>query len=502
MKNDMIEKVRFITHPDYPIDENTRKILDLMADTEGVLNPVVALPDVHFKYSYHTPTGVVVLAKDRIIPKFVNANCGMSFIVTPFFEDEINEKMLDAVFIYLRDRITVTTRTSPVISQDELKGIVRDGALWSVKKFGMDPNDLANFENNGSLLKDDPRDIEDILSFIPGTCRDVGLFSLGVLGFGNHFIEMQKIDDLVNSDIAARFGIKKGQICFMIHSDSRAFGQSIFDFYSKKAKKLMGLQQLYKRWHYRAVSSSSTPEALKKGLEALNRSLNRLKSVAYWKLDKRSKKKSADFKSIEAASPEGVAYETSTYCAINFGYANRAYMASLIRDALNNASGKSKGGFHVLFDGNHDALQKEKIDGASYYVHRNGANRALPPKYFPGHPIFSRTGQPVLLPSALGVHSFLCAATKGCKDAYYSTCHGTGRLIDRGEARQAFRVDEVLKEVKGKGVKVYDYGRGYTAEEAPAAFKNVDKVLETIIKHDIAEPVARMKPLAALKGWR
>jgi tRNA-splicing ligase RtcB len=177
-------------------------------------------------------------------------------------------------------------------------------------------------------------------------------------------------------------------------------------------------------------------------------------------------------------------------------------MASVIKGALEKALRTSKADINILCDGNHDALQKESIDGEDFYVHRNGACRAYPDKYFKGHPVFSRTGQPVLLPSALGRHSFLCAAKKGCPESYYSTCHGTGRLVDRGIARKIYNADSVMDETRKVNLKIYDYGRGYIAEEAPAAFKDVDKILDVIVKNNIASPVARLRPLADLKGWR
>ncbi len=495
----MSEKVRIFTHNDYPVDDNTRTILIRMADTAGVVTPIVALPDVHFKYSYHTPTGVVVLSRDTIFPKFVNANCAMSFMKTPFFAEDIKEHTLDDIFGYLRQNISVSMRTEPIISHDDLKKIIREGAQWSIERYGLDPEDLINFENKGSLLKNDKRSIEEIISFVPPVCRKIGLHSLGVLGYGNHFIELQVIDEIINKEVADLFGITKGQVCFMMHSDSRDFGQSIFDFYSQKAKKLFGMQQAYKKLYYSMFGSSYHARNF---LRSVNKSLNRIKSTVYWKADRWNRKKSFSFEGIDAKSEEGQAYLISTYCAINFGYANRAYMASIIQRALQKTFGKDGICLNILCDGNHDALQKERIDQEEYYVHRNGACRAYPPRYFGDHPVFSRTGQPVLLPSSLGRHSFLCAATKGCAGSYYSTCHGTGRLVDRGMARQIFNAKNVIDEMSGKNVKIYDYGSGYIAEEAPEAFKDVDKILDVISKNNIAEPVARLRPLADLKGWR
>lgn len=498
----MSENIRFFLDDKYTLDENTKKILQQMAVAEGVARPIAVLPDIHYKLSYHTPTGVVVLTKDKIISKFVNANCGMCFAITPFFADDIDEERMDGIFDYLRENISISTRTTPIISKKDLKDIVKNGAVWTFENYRLNPKDLLNFENNGSLFKDSKMSIEEIMSFIPETCQRVGLLSLGVLGYGNHFIELQVIDEIKNKEISERFGISKGQLCFMIHADSRAFGQSIWDFYSKKTKKLFGLQQVYKKLHYRIASSDRTSLLLKRSVEFLNFYINRMKSTIYWRMDRLNKKEGLKFKTIEVGSREADAYINSTYSAINYGHANRAYLVSVIRDALKKSFEAKTVNIRILHDGNHDVLQKEAIDGENFYVHRNGATRALPPKYFPNHPIFSKTGQPVLLPSSLGRPSFLCAATKGCPGSYYSSCHGAGRLFDRGEARHRFKTEEVFREVQASNMKVYDYGKGHASEESPHAFKNVEDVLTTIIKYNIAEPVARLKPLAALKGWR
>lgn len=497
------EGVRLIINENYPLDERTAQALAFMSEAEGVVKPIVALPDVHYKFSYHTPTGVVALTKKSIIPKFVNANCGMSFISTGITEDELEEETIDGIFHYLRDNIAVTTRKAPIIPLSEAKKIIKTGAEWVFKENGnLDPDDLLNFENQGSLFKNDPRPLDDILSCIPGYCLNIAPFSLGVLGYGNHFIELQVVDEIINAELAVKLGVFPKQVCLMVHSDSRAFGQSIFDFYSEKSKKIFGLQQVYKELHYRLFSSPLFPRVTRRFLETINKSLNRAKSVVYWKMEKQLDRASPNFEVIPAESEEGIAYLTATYCAINFGYANRAYLASLAEKALALALGHKATKLRILLDVNHDCLQKEMIEGSEFYVHRNGAVKALPPRYFPGHPIFSQTGQPVILPSCLGMPSFLCAAAKGCPESYFSSSHGTGRLIDRGEARKTFDSQNLFTELKSRKMKIYDYGKGYSSEEAPGAFKDVNRILETIIKHDIAKPVARLKPLAALKGWR
>ncbi|MFA6635560.1 MAG: RtcB family protein [Candidatus Omnitrophota bacterium] len=497
-----MENVRYFLSDEHKVDPNTSAILEQMAMVTGVVRPIVALPDLHFKYSYHTPTGVAVLSKSTIIPKFVNANCGMTFITTPFFKDDIDEEKLDGVFNYLRKKISVSTRLEPVISKRDLEDIVTKGAEWTFLREGLDPEDLKNFENEGDLFKGSGKSNDEIMSYVPQVCRDVGLLSLGVLGYGNHFIEMQVVNRIADKETAGLFGISEKQVCFMIHSDSRAFGQALIDFYSEKSKKLLGLQQAYKKIHYSVLASEKIPLFAKKGFDRLNFHLNRMKSTVYWKADKFTRKEKSEFGFFEAGSKEAEAYLMSTYCAINYGYANRAYLASLIRDALKEGLNEKDAEIHILHDGNHDSLQKENIDGEEYFAHRNGAARAMPASYYPNHPVFSKTGQPVLLPSSLGRPSFLCAAKKGCRESYYSTCHGAGRSMDRGEAREKFDAESMFSELEAANMKVYDYGKGKAQEESPGSFKNAEHVLKAMSDNDIAQPVAKMKPVAALKGWR
>jgi len=497
----MEENVRYFLNDDYPADDVTAYTLKRMADVDGVIKPVVALPDLHFKGSYHTPTGVVVLTKDKIIPKFLNANCGMSFVVTTLTVDDIDNGKIDCLFNALKRHISVALRLSPVITRYDLGKIIETGAEWSFRRFGLDESNLQNMENCGNIFKGKNIDPNDIDASLPDFIKDVGMLSMGVLGYGNHFVEMQAVDSVMDAEAAKMFDLPTGRICFMIHGDSRGFGQSVIDHYSKYSKKLLGLQQAYKRVYYSMLANRNIPSGIKICMDRLNVNLNRYKSVVF--SGKGAKiKRSVEYRSMDLSSTDGRRYMTSNYCALNLGYANRAYIAGTIAGSLREIFKDKKMNVTILNDGNHDSLQEENIDGKNFLVHRNGAARALPPAYFNDHPIFARTGQPVLLPTALGRDSYLCAARVGCKDSCYSACHGTGRLVDRGEARGVFTDDDVYRETEAKRMRVFDYGKGKISEEAPAAFKDAKKILETMERYNIACPVVKLRPVAVLKGWR
>jgi len=493
--------VRFIVDSEEKVDKRIISVLERMAEAEGVVPPVVALPDIHYKLSYHTPTGVVAMARDRIIPKFLNPNCGMSFVVTPLFSGMLDNAKIDGIYGHIRKNISVSTRIRPAISRSDMENIIMTGARWAFDKFGLNTRDLANFENEGTLFKAKTYAPGDVLKYIPESCMRMGLVSLNVLGYGNHFIEMQEVEKIYDEKTAASFGLKEKQVCFMLHGDSRAFGRSITDFYSKKAKKFLGLQQLYKKAHYRIMSAENVPDGIKELMEKANYRINRFKSAFLWKVKPAASGKAPDFKSIAADSEEGKAFKLAFYAAQNFGYANRAAMAAVIRNGLREAFNDKGLGVSILYDGNHDCLQEETIDGETLLAHRNGASRAVPASMYKDHPVFSITGQPVLLPSSMGNPSFLMASGQGSRDSFYSAPHGAGRLIDRGEARGKFTGDDIISQVGSKGMRVYDYGKGNVSEESPAAFKNIDSVVKAVSDNNIAKPVAKMRPLAVLKGW-
>ena len=480
-------------------DKKSLDILTAMSKQEGIRS-IIVLPDIHYKHSYHTPTGVAVFTEDKIFPKFVNPNCGISLIAIPFKRKDLTNKQIDEIFNFLQKEITVATRLKPNISLEELKSILLKGAEPVYNKYGLDKTCLKNIENKGNIFSGRNKTIQKIISALPKEAIEMGMRSFGVLGYGNHFLEMQRVKKILNPQTARKFGLEKDQLCIMLHSDSRAFGRVVHDHYSKKAEKLFGLHNIYKKVHYKIVSSKAVPGTIKKLFEKFNYYANRLKSTLYLKLDFLRHGLSAKFGSISTKEKYTQNFIDATQSAINFGYANRAYMTSLVQKAFQKVINK-KIKLNILYDCNHDSLQQENIDGKLLWAHRNGASTAYPKKHYPHHPIFSQTGQPIPIPGCLGGASFLCAALTSSKKSMYSSPHGAGRKFDRPEARGKFKRKDVLKNLKSSGLKIYDYGKGNTGEESPSAFKNIHNVIKIVEDHGIAKPVVEMEPVAVLKGW-
>ncbi|MDP7140752.1 MAG: RtcB family protein, partial [Candidatus Woesearchaeota archaeon] len=204
-------------------DKKSLDILTAMSKQEGIRS-IIVLPDIHYKHSYHTPTGVAVFTEDKIFPKFVNPNCGISFIAIPFKRKDLTNKQIDEIFNFLQKEITVATRLKPNISLEELKSILLKGAEPVYNKYGLDKTCLKNIENKGNIFSGRNKTIQKIISALPKEAIEMGMRSFGVLGYGNHFLEMQRVKKILNPQTARKFGLEKDQLCIMLHSDSRAFG--------------------------------------------------------------------------------------------------------------------------------------------------------------------------------------------------------------------------------------------------------------------------------------
>lgn len=491
--------IRYITNEKIKPDKKSLGILKNIKQLKDI-HSIIILPDIHYKHSYHTPTGVAIFTKNRIFPKFINPNCAISFITTPLKRKDISNEQIDQIFNFLKKKIAITTRTKPNLSLKELKSILLKGAEPVYNKYGLNKSNLKNLENKGNIFFNKNKTIERIMKIVPKESIEMGLRSFGVLGFGNHFLELQRVKRILEPNIAKKFGLEKDQICIMLHSDSRAFGRSVHDHYSKKTKKLFGLHNLYKKVHYKITSNKTTPEFIRRLLEKLNYYANRIKFTLYFKLDFLRKSSSNKFGSLNIKENYTKNFIDAIHCAINFGYANRAYMISIVQNVFQELFSK-KVELNILCDCNHDSLQQENIDGKLLWAHRNGACTAFPKKYYPNHTIFSKTGQPIPIPGCLGSSSFLCSASDGSKKSMYSSPHGAGRKLDRPEAREKFSNKEVITELKASGLKIYDYGKGNIKEESPKAFKNIYDIIKIIEEQDIAKSVVEMEPIAVLKGW-
>jgi tRNA-splicing ligase RtcB len=184
----------------------------------------------------------------------------------------------------------------------------------------------------------------------------------------------------------------------------------------------------------------------------------------------------------------------------NFGFANRMMIAYWAEKAMQQVFRDDELKFRLLYDSSHVTIQAEEHFGKLYWVHRNGANQAMPASRMADHPVYRYTGQPIPIPGSMGTDSYIAVAAEGALQTFCSTNHGAGRLMDKPEARRSFREDQVVYSMEERGIRLYRYGKTPITDQAPEAFKDIDLVVEAMQKYRLATPVARVRPLATLKG--
>ncbi|MDI6758522.1 MAG: RtcB family protein [Candidatus Omnitrophota bacterium] len=384
-------------------------------------------------------------------------NCGVRLLKTNFQYDEIKDKIKDLVYTLFSDIPSgVGSKGDIRVSAREEREILVKGARWAVEKgYGIE-EDLECTEEYGAIAGADPQAVSD-------RAYERGKAQSGTLGSGNHFLEIQVIDQLYNRDICDEFGLNLGQITLMIHSGSRGLGYQVCDDYTRS---MIHCLQKY---------NINVPD----------------RQLACSPVN----------------SPEGKAYLGAMKCAANYAWANRQCLMHLTRKAFERVFAMSweKMGMHLIYDVTHNIAKIEKynVDGKekTLCVHRKGATRA----FGPGHPAlperYKKTGQPVIIPGDMARNSYLLVGTKKAEEETFgSTCHGAGRVKSRTAALKSINLNTLLKELEGKGIIVKASGRGTIVEEAPAAYKDVNEVVDVVHNAGISKRVCRMRPLGVIKG--
>jgi len=404
-------------------------------------------------------------------------------------------KFLDELFFNLMKEISPDRRVKPYITEKDFEKIVANGVNWLVDK-GFNKNNLRNIEMNGDVFNYYNINPKEFIKKIPLVSRKLALVSMGVMGLGNHFIEMQRCDKIINKNIAEKFGINKNNVVFMIHSSPDAFGKSMHDHFSFRSNKVQKFSQIYRKIYDRL--SISNNDITRKTVFGINYYANKIYRYLNWKLGIINKYQGQSYKTIPIDSSFGRNFINASYAELNFGFTNRMMQYSLIEKVLNKSFQNVK--LSLLYDGNHDAFQKEYLDGEAYWMHRNGSGRAYPKHMMKGHKIYSKTGQPITMPGSMGHASYLCAATRGNRKAFYSASHGAGRILDKPETLGRFNQSDVIKEMKNKKIRLYRFGQGNIVEEAPSSYKDISEVVNVLKQNKIADPVVKLKPIAVLKG--
>ncbi|UCH01171.1 MAG: RtcB family protein [Deltaproteobacteria bacterium] len=445
--------------PNIKDDQSLQQVVNV-ATLPGIVKHALAMPDIHWGYGF--PIGGVAaftMENGIISPGGVgyDINCGVRLLTTSLLANEIRPKIKELISALFKAIPTgVGSRGRIRLSRGEEKKVAVQGASWAVKKGLGTKEDLERTEDHGAMQGADPSVVSD-------RAFKRGHDQLGTLGSGNHFLEIQAVDEIYDQKIADAFYLFEGQLAVLIHSGSRGFGHQICDDFLKE----MGT-------HVKGL-----------GFNLPDRQL----ACAYIK------------------SNMGKRYLSGMACAANYAWANRQIIMHWTRETFEKVLGINPSDLNMepLYDVCHNIakLETHVVDGKklALCVHRKGATRSLPP----GHPDvperYRKVGQPVLIPGDMGTCSYVLAGSqKAMEETFGSTCHGAGRVLSRKQAIKAAKGRAISRELEDKGIIVQSRGKTTLKEEISEAYKDVSLVVEAVHMAGLAKKVARLRPLGVIKG--
>lgn len=439
---------------------NTLQQIVNAASLPKIVSPVLAMPDIH--WGYGLPIGGIAafnIDDGLISPGAVGSdiNCGVRLIKTNLQAQEVKKK-LDKLLDELFNLVPCGLGSSGAmnISYKELDKLLVNGSIWAVQNgYGWD-EDIQNTEENGTYKKADPDNVSS-------RSKKRGIKQVGTLGSGNHFLEIQEIEEILDSKTAEEFGLRKGEIAVMLHAGSRGLGYQVCNEFAK--------------WMIKVSK--------KYGIKLPDEQLA-----------------SAPFDSTE-----GKKYFGAMASASNYAWANRQVITHSIREAFRNIFGKTpeKMSMSVLYDVAHNIAKIEKhiVNGQekNLIIHRKGATRAFPAGHTDLPEIYKKTGQPVIIPGDMGSASYVLAGFQGNMElSFGSTCHGAGRVMSRRKAVKSISSRQIADEMKAKGVKYRYTGKFTMQEESPESYKDINSVVNVVEQAGISKRIAKLKPIGVIKG--
>ena len=459
--------------------------LDALARTEGISHPIIAMPDVHYKGRNPAPTGIVLATRDRFIPFAIDKglNCGMRMVTTDLPASECTPERLDALYADLQQRIPIQPQREAVLKKKEVYRALTEGAEWAREYFELPAHETQSIERGGSMFAGQDIDPDEIMAAVPDIAIKKARRAFGSMGAGNHFLEAQEIVEVLDPEKARALGLEKGRVLFMMHTGSGAVGGLTMRYYSTHARSENFGERLDFDWtklqfHLRHAKPTAQDLSL------------------VWKYLFAHRQ----FFTIPADSHQGRRFIHAVYAAANFGYVNRMAITESLRAAVRTHFADRTLGMPLLFDCSHVTIQQEEHGGEPLWVHRHGANVAMPPSRCAGHPVFAQTGQPIPVPGSMGADSYVGVGVEGNAATFHSANHGAGRVLDKPQAMAQWSEKAVEEEMAARKIRLYRGGTMNIGEQAPGSFKDIRQVIDTMRGLSIAQPVVRVRPLATLKG--
>jgi len=423
----------------------------------GIIRNSLAMPDIHWGYGF--PIGGVAAFEYEtgvISPGGVgfDINCGVRLLTTPLKPSDLAKKkeILDDLFDAVP--VGVGARSSLRLSEKQLEKMMTDGARFAVAEGYGNSDDITHCEEQGRMKEADP-------AHVSRKARSRGVPQSGTLGAGNHFLEIQVVEEIYDEEAARTFGVEQGQVCMMVHCGSRGLGHQVCTDH------LQVLEHAVSKYHIQLPDKQLACAPL--------------------------------------TSPEGKAYFGGMAAAANYAWANRQIITHQIRSVLTRMCGIGYDDIRLVYDVAHNVakIEEHEIDGkkTKVCVHRKGATRAFGPKCPDVPADYTHVGQPVIIPGSMGSSSYLLKGTDVAMNRTFgSTCHGAGRVLSRSQAKKKIQGKNIRETLGRAGIMVKAPHDGAIAEEAPDAYKSSSEVVSVVHNLGLSRLVARLEPLGVIKG--
>ena len=428
-----------------------------VATLPGIIRCSLGMPDIHWGYGF--PIGGVGAfdAETGVIsPGGVgfDINCGVRMITTPLHVSDIPDMPGLIEDLFTAVPTGVGSKSPCRLSQQDLTGMLENGAKHAVMMGYGTERDILRCEENGAMDGAQPEHVSK-------KARQRGIPQCGTLGSGNHFLEIQTVDKIEDQETADLFGVTEGQICVMIHCGSRGLGHQVCTDH------LQILEQAVHTY----------------GIELPDRQLA----------------------CAPLSSPEGEAYFGAMAASANYAWANRQIITHIVRELFVKKFRIEYEEMPLVYDVAHNVAKWEEHDvngvRQNVCVHRKGATRAFGPGRRELPHEFQGCGQPVIIPGSMGTASYVMLGTEtAMKDSFGSTCHGAGRVLSREAAIRKAAGRRIDQELASQGIIARARGRTGLAEEQPEAYKNIDAVIDCVTHAGLSSKVARLKPIGVVKG--
>jgi tRNA-splicing ligase RtcB len=429
--------------------------LQNVATLPGIVEAALAMPDVHRGYGFPVGgVGATELPDGVVSPGGVgyDINCGVRLLALPLSEPELGNRREKLVHELSRAIPAGAGKGSALgLEEAELDDVLREGPRPLVARGIGREEDLERTESEGRLPGADP-------AAVSRRARERGAGQLGTAGSGNHFVEVQRVAAVFDEEAARAFGLEEGQVTVLIHSGSRGLGHQVC---TDHVGRMEGAQERY---------GFVLPD----------------KQLAC----------------APASSPEGREYLAAMAAAANFAFANRHVIAHAVRSSVERVLGAAAAaGTRQVYDVAHNVAKEERHLGRDVLVHRKGATRAFPAGSAEIPSDYRDVGQPVFIPGSMGTASYVLAGEPGSLERSFGTvCHGAGRTMSRTRASKTITGAELRRQLEEQGIVVRCPSNKGLAEEAPFAYKDVDRVVAVVESAGLARRVARLVPLGVVKG--